>query len=47
MKYIRKMGRVMLAFYIAQTFFGIVGGVWIAIHMDMAEVERIVSCVAY
>ena len=44
---IKRFGKYVLAFYVAQALVGIGVGVYIGLTFDQAEVERIVSCVAH
>lgn len=46
MKFFRKLGKYALVLYIAQALVGVGVGVYLAITLDPAEIERMVSCVA-
>ncbi len=47
MRFFRKLGRFALVIYIVQALVGISVGVYFAVTMDPAEIERMVRCVAY
>ena len=43
----RKAGRWIVIIYVAQALVGVSAGIYFAITVDPAEIERMVSCVAY
>ena len=47
MKFFRKLGRFALVIYITQALVGVSVGVYFALTMDPAEIERMVSCVTH
>ncbi len=44
---IKRLAKYAVALYIAQALVGIGVGVYFAVTLDPAEIERMVSCVAY
>ncbi len=47
MKFLRKAGRWAAIIYMVQAFVGVSVGVYLGVTMTPAEVERVISCVAY
>jgi hypothetical protein len=47
MTFIRRLGKWALVLYVAQALVGIGVGVYLAVTLDPAEIERMVSCVAH
>ena len=47
MKFFRKLGKFALVIYIAQALVGIGVGVYFAVTLDSAEIERMVSCATH
>ena len=47
MKFFRKLGKFALVLYITQAFVGVGVGVYFAVTLDPAEIERMVSCVTH
>ena len=44
---IKRLAKYAVVLYIAQALVGVVVGVYFAVTLDPAEIERMVSCVAY
>jgi len=47
MKFLRRLGRWAVIIYVAQALAGISVGVYLAVTMDPAEIERMVDRVAF
>lgn len=47
MKFLKWWGKWVVAFYVAQALIGISVGIYLGVTLDPAEIERMVSCVAY